>query len=503
MRLSGPAPSEVPNDQESILRLAAASLFDHLSSMCEGILLVDRDARVAWISDRYERYLPSLGFRHASEILGRPVEQVVPNTLMRRVVETGEPILLDIIDNEKGTYVVSRFPLRNDAGAVIGAVGLILSDRIESLSGILTRLGELQRDLDEARRQLASQRRTRYSFANFVGNAPATIEVKSRARRAAALQGTVLLIGETGTGKELIAQAIHAASTRAARPFIAVNVAAVPESLLEAEFFGVAPGAYTGADRRMRDGKIKLADGGTLLLDEVGDMPPSMQAKLLRVLQEQEFEPLGSNAVLKVDVRVIAATSRDLKTLVEQGAFRADLYYRLAVLQIRIPPVRERAADMPALVEHLLERIGEENGRTARELTPDGIQLLQGLPWHGNVRELRNVLEQACANSDRIRLTRSDLLALLPAALSTQATASGHGVRAAAAPPGPAEPAAHADGPVDGLDDPSVPLSQRIARLERHAIRAALAATGGNRRNAARMLGISRATFYQRLKTMA
>jgi transcriptional regulator with PAS, ATPase and Fis domain len=532
MRVADQVSREVPNDQESILRLAAASLFEHMSAMCEGILLVDREARVIWISDRYERYLPTLGFRNSAEMLGRPVEEVVPNTLMRRVVETGKPILLDIIDNEKGSYVVSRFPLRNDAGDVIGAVGLILSDRIESLSGILSRLGSLQRDLDDARRQLGAQRRTRYSFASFVGNAPATIEVKSRARKASALHSTVLLIGETGTGKELIAQAIHAASARASRPFVAVNVAAIPDALLEAEFFGVAPGAYTGADRRHRDGKIGLADGGTLLLDEIGDMPLALQAKLLRVLQEQEFEPVGSNRVVKVDVRVIAATSRDLKTLVEAGAFRADLYYRLAVLPIRVPPLRERVADLPALIEHLLERIAEENGRPARELTPDAVALLQQLPWPGNVRELRNLLEQACAMTDRIRLTRSDLLALQPGipdlrsapAPSGQPT-SAAGATAGATAGGPTivadEAAAGTAGAVHAADvvaaiaggagaagarpasaEPFVALPVRIARVEREAFRAALAATGGNRRDAARMLGISRATFYQRLKTL-
>ena len=181
----------------------------------------------------------------------------------------------------------------------------------------------------------------------------------------AGTDSTVLLLGETGTGKELMAQGIHAGSHRAAGPFVGVNIAAVPETLLEAEFFGVAPGAYTGADRKGRPGKFKLADGGTLFLDEIGDMPLALQAKLLRVLQEQEVEPLGSNKVEKLDTRVIAATSRDLAAMVEAGQFRADLYYRLNVLPIRLPPLRERLSDMDALADHLLDDIARRTGLAA------------------------------------------------------------------------------------------------------------------------------------------
>jgi transcriptional regulator with PAS, ATPase and Fis domain len=175
---------------------------------------------------------------------------------------------------------------------------------------------------------------------------------------------------------------------------VGVNIAAVPETLLEAEFFGVAPGAYTGADRKGRDGKFKLADGGTLFLDEIGDMPLALQAKLLRVLQEQELEPLGSNQVIRVDVRVIAATSRDLPAMVAGGQFRADLYYRLNVLPIRLPALRERLDDLEALVEVLLDDIARRSGLAHRSIGHDGLELLAGHDWPGNIRELRNVLEQ-------------------------------------------------------------------------------------------------------------
>jgi transcriptional regulator with PAS, ATPase and Fis domain len=181
----------------------------------------------------------------------------------------------------------------------------------------------------------------------------------------------VLLLGETGTGKELLAHGIHAASRRAARPFVGVNIAAVPDTLLEAEFFGVAPGAYTGAERKGREGKFRVADGGTLFLDEIGDMPLPLQSKLLRALQEQEIEPLGSDRIERVDVRIVAATSRDLGAMVAAGTFRADLFYRLNVLPIRLPPLLERLADLEALVESLSEDIARRSGLPARSVSPE------------------------------------------------------------------------------------------------------------------------------------
>jgi transcriptional regulator with PAS, ATPase and Fis domain len=433
---------------------------------------VDRGGRVVWINDSYRKFLPALGFKGPEEFVGRPVEEVVPNTLMRHVIETGKPILIDLLTNKAGTFVVSRIPLRDDKGEVIGALGMVLFDHPETtLQPLIAKFARLQRDLDEAKRELAAQRRSKYTLASFIGSSPAALEVKRQARRAAQTQSNVLLLGETGTGKELLAHAIHGASARADKPFISVNLAAVPDTLLEAEFFGVAPGAYTGADRKGRDGKFKLADGGTLFLDEVGDMPLPLQAKLLRALQEQEFEPLGSNKVIKVDVRVLAATSRDLKALVAEGRFREDLYYRLNVLPIRLPALRERLADLEALAEHLLENIAERTGMPQRELAPSAISALAAHDWPGNIRELRNVLEQAAMLTDNPRLGAEDFARILPAAGSARVVAPG-AMR---------------------------PLPDQIADLERSSIRLALAATGGNKVLAARMLGISRATLYEKM----
>jgi transcriptional regulator with PAS, ATPase and Fis domain len=345
----------------------------------------------------------------------------------------------------------------------------------------------LQRDLDDARRELASQRRTKYTLASFVGGSPAAVEVKRQARRAALSSSPVLLLGETGTGKELLAHAIHAASGRAAGPLVSINIAAVPDTLLEAEFFGVAPGAYTGADRKGRDGKFKLADGGTLFLDEIGDMPPSLQPKLLRALQEGEIEPLGSNKVIAFDARVIAATSRDLAALVREGKFREDLYYRLNVLPIRVPPLRERRPDIPSLVEVLAEDMALRGGTAPPELSADAIALLSAQNWRGNIRELRNVLEQAAMRSDTQHIEVRHLEEVLRES----------GVKHIA----PALAASAVTVPLAGRT--LRPLAELVAEVERQAIEAAMAATGGNKLAAAKLLGISRAKLYERLEPMS
>ena len=361
----------LPLDGQRILELAARSMFDLFANASEGMLLVDRDARVVWINDQYERFLPALGFERVEDFVGHPVSDVIHNTQMRQVLETGKPILIDLLTNKAGTFVVSRIPLRDEQGKVLGALGIVLFDHPETtLQPLISKFAMLQRDLDDARRELATQRRSKYTLASFIGSSPAAVEVKRQARRAAQSTSPVLLLGETGTGKELLAHAIHAASARAARPFVGVNIAAVPDTLLEAEFFGFAPGAFTGADRRGRDGKFKLADGGTLFLDEIGDMPLALQPKLLRALQEGEIEQLGSNKLVPFDARVIAATSRDLGQLVREGRFREDLYYRLNVLPIRVPALRERRADIPALAEVLVEDIAMRNGSAPYELGP-------------------------------------------------------------------------------------------------------------------------------------
>jgi transcriptional regulator with PAS, ATPase and Fis domain len=459
------------DDAAAIRGVAMRTLFERLDSLCEGAIAVDQQARVVWINDKYAK---KLGLPSVEYALGREIEEIIPNSLMRQVVQTGEPILLDIMPFGEEQFVVTRMPLNDERGRLIGAIGFVLYDRLQYLKPLVSKFAALQAELSGAQKRLAEGRRARYTFASVVGASPACVELKRQARRAAQLDATILLLGETGTGKELLAHAIHAASPRAAKPFVAVNVAAVPENLMEAEFFGAAPGAYTGAERKGREGKFKLADGGTLFLDEVGDMPLGVQAKLLRALQEQEIEPLGSNTVVRLDVRVIAATSGNLEALVRAGRFRSDLYYRLNVLTIKLPALRERLEDLDPLCELILAQIAERTGMPQREISSEALAALATHEWPGNIRELRNVLEKAVMSTERRRLEAQDLTGVLPSLGRPEALAPG---------------ATHT-------------LARAVAEAERAAILAALEGARGNKSLAAQRLGISRATLYEKLQQL-
>jgi transcriptional regulator with PAS, ATPase and Fis domain len=446
------------------------SVFDCFDQLAEGCLIVDKDARVVMISDRYA----AVQCVDPIEVIGKEIETFIPNSRMREVVETGKPILLAFFETHGQPYMVIRMPVRDDDGEVVGAMAFALYNDLDPLQPLFERFSMLQSELARAHRKLAEARHTKYTFTSFIGNSPAAMEAKRLARRAAKLKAPVLLYGETGTGKELLAHAIHAGGDRAGKPFVTVNVSAIPEGLLESEFFGVAPGAFTGADRKSRPGKFELADGGTLFLDEIGDMPLSLQSKLLRVLQDQEFEPLGSNRIIRVDVRIMAATSRDLEAMAANGSFRKDLFYRLNVLNVPLPPLRARLEDLEILCEHLLEKIGAQNGSQGRELSPAAMDLLMRHAWPGNVRELRNVLERAMMNTDSHILEVSDF--------------QGFGA------PIPSRPEPDQDFLPAGST-----FAEAMVEAQHRILESALKACNGKVSEAARSLGIGRATFYRRM----
>lgn len=463
--------SDSLKDYRRVRRLAIRSLFEIIEQSSEGTVIVDKEARIVWINERYAR---RFGLEDASRAVGQPCEKVIPGSLLRQVASNGQPILLDMMDTAKDPLVVMRLPIHDDMGGVIGAIGFALFDELHALSPLLKRYLSMQQELASTR-SLLHARQAKYSFAHFIGTSAASLEVKRRARRSASTESPVLLLGETGTGKELLAHAIHNTSPRAHKPFVSINSAAIPETLLEAEFFGTAPGAFTGADRRGRQGKLFLAEGGTLFLDEIGDMPLPLQSKLLRVLQEKEYEPVGSNEMIKSDVRLIAATSTDLEAAIKRGDFRADLYYRLSVLPIEVPPLRKRLDDLPALSEAILEEL-----RSQHELEPDGMAVLEQHTWPGNIRELRNVLERAALLSDDLHLNADDMR-----------TAIGTLV--------PHEGATVVKQPASESHEP---YSEARERFDRELIQARLAQCRGNVVLAARQLGLGRSTLYKKMAAL-
>jgi two-component system nitrogen regulation response regulator NtrX len=328
----------------------------------------------------------------------------------------------------------------------------------------------------------------------MVGQGPAMSRLYALLSKAAPSEGRVLITGENGTGKELVARALHRHSRRAARPFVRVNCAAIPTELIESELFGHERGAFTGATA-VRRGKFELADGGTLFLDEVGDMAAPMQAKLLRVLQENEFERVGGSETLRADVRVLAATNRDLEAEIAAGRFREDLYYRLAVVQLHVPALRDRREDLPELISCFLAEACRRNGRRPLRLSPEAVALLAAQPFPGNVRELKNLVERLAILSDGPEVSVSSARELLPAPrLRPSATAAPE----AAPPPPAAEEDARTSPPAVG----SKPFRELVDDAERAIILRTLAFTGDNVTEAARLLDLERGHFYKKMKAL-
>jgi transcriptional regulator with GAF, ATPase, and Fis domain len=400
--------------------------------------------------------------RDKFKLLGRPVLAAVGARIFGGGRPLGVIVLADkevrrggqaAFDAEDGRFLVS----------LAGLCGMAIENRrhLEQLTRERERLEEENRRLlDETGRSAAGRL--------FVGDSPAARRVLDLVSRVANSKTSVLVTGESGTGKELVARMIHARSDRADKPFVAINCAALPETLLESELFGIERGVATGVEAR--SGKFETAQGGTLFLDEIGDMPPSLQAKLLRVLQEREIERVGGRRRVPIDVRVLAATHARLPQRIARGEFREDLYYRLRVVEISLPPLRERREDIPRLVRHFLERFAAREGRDAPNLDRDAYAAILGHDFPGNIRELENLLEGAAALSQGGTIRREDLQWLPPP-----------GLRLAEAAPPLAE---------DEIPD--------LRALEDRHIQRVLRLAGGNKSRAARLLGISRRTLYRK-----
>jgi transcriptional regulator with PAS, ATPase and Fis domain len=441
-------------------------LEEALGHAYEGLIITDPAGKILKANQAYADFL---GLR-LDQMIGRHVTEVVENTRMHVVGRTGVAEIAHVQRIGGHEMICSRIPIVED-GRLVAVVGKIIFKDVDDLFAMTGRFRSLKKELDFYKTELDRQLGARYSFDSIAGRSEQLERVKELARKVARSDTTVLVVGESGTGKELFAHAIHVESGRTLRPFIKVNCAAIPAELFESELFGYREGAFTGARAKGKKGKFELAHQGTLFLDEISELPLTMQAKLLRVLQEREVEPLGAEQPLAVDVRIVAATNRRLEPLLEQGTFRHDLYYRLNVVRLDIPPLRERRDDLPLLVERILRQLERETGVPVEGVDEAAEAALRGHPWPGNVRELRNVLEQALYVKTGPIITRDDLP---PALLAGEPGEADRGARRS--------------------------LRALLRQTEVDLIARALREAGGDRAVAAERLGISKSSIYAKIE---
>ncbi|WP_432404299.1 sigma-54 interaction domain-containing protein [Wukongibacter sp. M2B1] len=431
------------------------------------IILIDNKTRVKMINDVFANYL---GFQK-KEIVGKKVKEIDKNTRFPYVFQTKKAEIAWKHRFENGhTAIVHRIPVLNEAGEVEYGVGIVLFEDLKQFRDIIEKNKLLENELHIYKKRLKEIHGAKYSWKNIIGKSEKMISAKYMAQKAAQTNSNVLLLGESGTGKELFAHSIHNGSVRNYSPFVKVNCAAIPSDLLESELFGYEEGAFTGAKKGGKIGKFESANSGSIFLDEIGDMPLKMQAKLLRVLQERELERVGGTASIKLDIRVIAATNKDLKELVKEGKFRQDLYYRLNVMSIDIPPLRERFCDVEDLTYLLLKKLSKQLGKYVSNVSSKTMEYLKNHSWPGNVRELENVLERA------INMTDSDTI--LPVHLPVYLVQNKTRI----------------------LDGPVRPLKDIIEDVEKEAIMRCLEYTKGNKLKTAKLLDISRSSLYDRIE---
>ena len=458
--------TEIKDSQSQLLeeKMSLDMIEDLLAHAYEGFALVDKEGRIVkW------NYHKLLGIKE-EDAIGKHVTEVIENTRLHLVVKTGKKEIRDIQRIQGHDMVANRVPIIR-GGEIIGAVGAVLFKDASDVREMAKELIELENKINEYKGEIERLQDSRYTFNSIITQNPKMEYLKRLGRTAARSNSTVLILGESGTGKELFAQAIHKASYRKFGPFIPINCAAIPKELLESELFGYEAGAFTGARKEGKPGKFELANGGTIFLDEIGDMPLEMQVKLLRVLEEKEFERVGGNKKITLDARIIAATNEKIEEAVEKGKFREDLYYRLNVINIDIPPLRDRKEDIPLLCDHLIEYLSKELNTDKKKIDERTMEILMEYHWPGNVRELRNVLERA--------ITLSSQKLILPNHLPERLVKNKMEIK-------------------DG--ERVYPLKEVVAEAEKEAIIAALNQAKGNKTLAAESLGIHRTALYRKME---
>lgn len=448
------------------LRFHEAVIDELVENAYEGLVVVDSQGKITKC-----KYQKLLGIKEA-DVIGLPVAQVIENTRLHEVIKSGRSEFGQIQNINGHDMIASRIAVVRD-GRVIGAVGTVLFRDVKEVKALARRLENLESKVKTYEGEINRLHQAKYTFDHIITRNLRMKSLIELARKAAESHSTVLIEGESGTGKEYFSHAIHKGSYRSTGPFVQINCAAIPRELIESELFGYVEGAFTGAKKGGKLGKFELANGGTLFLDEIGMLPHDMQAKLLRVLEEREYEQIGGNQKLAVDIRVIAATNEDLTEMVHKGRFREDLYYRLNVIRLSLPPLRSRMEDVPLLAEHILEGFCESYHRHSVRLSNGALERLMAYDWPGNVRELRNAMERALMMSEGRVIYTKDLPDLIIGSEDLLPLAA---------------------------EDPVLSLEDAVAQAEAAAIRRALSQCDGNRTEAAALLKIHRTGLHKKIK---
>ncbi|MED4015570.1 sigma 54-interacting transcriptional regulator [Sutcliffiella cohnii] len=440
-----------------------------LDSAYEGVAVVDKNGIIVEFNKAYSRFTGV----EKKDAIGRPVQEVIENTNLHQTVKTGLPERGEIQYIQGQPMVVHRIPLWRD-GELVGAIGMLIFEGVTELYQIYDRFREKTQQISSGQKQtegLPNKLPRTLSLEQIIGQSEEIMKLKRMTRKVAKTDATVMITGESGTGKEMFAKSIHDLSEYRDGPFISVNCGAIPEQLFESELFGYEEGAFTGTKKGGKPGKLELAEGGTLFLDEIGEMPLVMQTKLLRVLQEKEFERLGSIRKQPLKTRIVTATNRNLKEMVADGVFREDLYYRINVIELSIPPLRERKKDIPLLISHYLTSICTKYQIPKKEVTAAALEVLISYSWYGNIRELVNMIEKLVILTEGKTIDLHHLPNYMKKREFTNVLAS-----------------------------PIHRVREEENAKEKEVIQMILEESGGNKSLAAKRLGIHRTTLYQKLK---
>lgn len=444
-------------------KIDEASLLETmLAAPDELIVVVNKNGYIENMSQAYGDFL---GIQ-VQNAIGRHVTEVIENTRMDIVVKTGVPETGETQDIHGEKMIATRIPIRKN-GMVIGAYGRVLVRNTRELHMLHDKLSSIEMELNMYKRTFEKINTAKYTVDDIIGDCSIMQDLKDSVRKVAKTNSNVLIMGESGTGKELFAHSIHAGSMRRKAPFVCVNCGSIPEQLIESELFGYEEGAFTGARKGGKIGLFPAAHGGTIFLDEIGELPLSMQVRLLRVLQDREIQRVGSNVREKVNVRVVAATNRNLYQMVKKGEFRSDLYYRLNVVTLHLPLLRERKEDLPLLIQMILSKISKKESMGAIEISREAMNQLLRYDWPGNVRELENVLERAINFTDAgEKIEAKDLPERITGSMVSQTV---------------------------------MPLKELMENTEKDAIKDALLRCRNCKAKAANELGISRTTLYEKM----